>query len=267
MPAAYEFDALVPATYDRLLVPHIFVPYADDLVARLIRFAPDTVLELAAGTGVVTRALARELPTASIVATDLSQAMLDYASSMGTARPVAWQQADAMQLPFDDGQFDAVVCEFGAMFFPDRRVAFAEAARVLRAGGVFIFNVWDSLDNNEIPDAITDALRVFLDDASANFWSTPYGYHDESAIRADLASAFDAVEVDWVEARSRAESPEDAAIGFCQGTPARKLIEERRPGALEDATAAATAAIAARFGATNIDGKIRALVVTARKAG
>ncbi len=266
MAYTFEFDASVPATYDRFLVPLIFEPYAADLVARLAAIAPDTVLELAAGTGVVTRAMSEGLPAAAIVATDLSEPMLSYAASVGTARPVTWQQADAMQLPFEDEQFDAVVCEFGVMFFPDRRIAFAEAARVLRPGGVFIFNAWDTLANNEFPAAITDAVRAFFADESADFWVLPYGYNDEAEIRADLAAAFESVDLEWVEARSVADSPDVPVIGFCQGTPARGLIEARRPGSLDDACAAATAEIAARFGATTVDGKISAVVVTARKA-
>ncbi len=98
----------------------------------------------------------------SIVATDLNQPMLDQASAVGTKRPVEWQQADAMQLPFPDGAFDAVVCQFGVMFFPEKSKAFSEARRVLRRGGVFIFNVWDSIKENEFADTVTTATRVTL---------------------------------------------------------------------------------------------------------
>ena len=93
--------------------------------------------------------------------------MLDHAADIGTARPVEWRQADAMQLPFEDAEFDAVVCQFGAMFFPDKAKAFAEARRVLRPGGVFLFNVWDRIDENEFADMVTTALAAVFPGRSA----------------------------------------------------------------------------------------------------
>jgi len=155
------FAGAVPEMYETLMVPLIFEPYALDLADRLAPRSPRRVLEIAAGTGVVTRRLAARLPAgATIVATDLNQAMLDHAASVGTARPVEWRQADAMQLPFPDRSFDAVVCQFGVMFFPDKAKAFAEARRVLAAGGVFLFNAWDRIEDNEIADTVTAALAV-----------------------------------------------------------------------------------------------------------
>jgi len=145
------------------MVPLIFEPYAEHLAARLAAMAPKRVLETAAGTGVVTRRMAARLPdSTTIVATDLNQAMLDEAASVGTARPVQWRQADAMQLPFADASFDAVVCQFGAMFFPDKAKGYAEARRVLVPGGVFLFDVWDRIEENEIADTVTAALRRHL---------------------------------------------------------------------------------------------------------
>ena len=153
------FAGSIPQLYEQYLVPLIFDPYAKDLVQRLVSLAPSAVLEIAAGTGVVTRRLAAQLPAdVSIVSTDLNQAMLDHAMSVGTSRAVTWQQADAMNLPFDDGTFDAVVCQFGAMFFPDKAAAFAETRRVLRPGGTFLFNVWDRLEDNEFADCVTQAM-------------------------------------------------------------------------------------------------------------
>src|SRR5712691_5626072 len=145
------FAGSIPKFYERYLVPLLFEPYAADLVNRLASRSLARVLEVAAGTGVVTRRLASVLPErVSIVATDLNQPMLDLASAIGTKRPVEWRQADAMQLPFPDGTFDAVVCQFGVMFFPEKSKAFSEARRVLRPGGAFIFNVWDRIEENEL---------------------------------------------------------------------------------------------------------------------
>src|SRR5688500_3239604 len=160
------FAGSIPKLYDTYLVPLIFEPYAADLVNRLRARPPSRVLEIAAGTGVVTRALASALPeSATIVGTDLNQAMLDQASLVGTKRAVEWRQADAMQLPFPDATFDAVACQFGVMFFPDKAKAFSEACRVLRPGGIFIFNVWDRIEVNEFADTVTTALEsVYLND-------------------------------------------------------------------------------------------------------
>jgi ubiquinone/menaquinone biosynthesis C-methylase UbiE len=130
------FAGSIPQLYERFMVPMIFEPYAADMARDVVACKPRKVLELAAGTGVVTRRLARELPAGvEIVATDLNQAMLDEAARAGTARPVQWRQADAMKLPFEDASFDVVACQFGAMFFPDKAKAYAEARRVLRPGG------------------------------------------------------------------------------------------------------------------------------------
>ena len=154
------FAGSIPKLYETYLVPLIFEPYAADLVNRLASRSLTRVLEIAAGTGVVTRTLASVLPErVSIVATDLNQPMLDHASAVGTQRPVEWRQADAMNLPFPDGSFDAVVCQFGVMFFPDKAKAFSEARRVLSPGGVFIFNVWDRIEENEFADTVTTALE------------------------------------------------------------------------------------------------------------
>jgi ubiquinone/menaquinone biosynthesis C-methylase UbiE len=150
------FSGSIPGLYETYLVPLIFEPYATDLQERVGQLNATRILEVAAGTGVVTRALATAAKDgASIVATDLNQAMLDQAAAVGTARPVRWMQADAMALPFPDEEFDAVVCQFGVMFFPDKARAFAEARRVLKPGGAFIFNVWDRISENEFADAVT----------------------------------------------------------------------------------------------------------------
>jgi len=119
------FAGSIPEIYDQYLVPLIFEPYAIDLAQRLVSLPLTNVLELACGTGAVTRRLALSLPhSVFIVATDLSQPMLERAGSIGTSRAVEWRQADAMHLPFDKASFDAVVCQFGVMFFPDRARAF-----------------------------------------------------------------------------------------------------------------------------------------------
>ena len=263
------FAGSVPQLYERYLVPLIFEPYAVDLAARVASRSPSRILEIAAGTGVVTRRLAAALPpSATIVATDLNRAMLGQASAVGTSRPVEWKQADAMDLPFPDAAFDAVVCQFGAMFFPDRPRAFAEARRVLRDRGTLFFSVWDRIEDNEIADEVTRALATLFPDDPPRFLArTPHGYHDGEAIARDLAAGgfADAPRIDVRTERSRAGSPREPAIAYCEGTPLRSEIEARDASRLAEATDVATAAVARRFGPGAVDGKIQALVVTAKR--
>jgi SAM-dependent methyltransferase len=260
------FAGSIPKLYETYLVPLIFEPYAADLVKRLSSRSLSRVLEIAAGTGVVTRALASALPErVSIVATDLNQAMLDQASVVGTKRTVEWRQADAMQLPFEDTTFDAVVCQFGVMFFPDKSKAFAEARRVLRPGGVFIFNVWDGIAENEFADTVTTALEwLFPKDPPRFLARTPHGYHDHRIIERDLANGgfITSPRIDTVAARSRATSPGIPAIAYCQGTPLRNEIETRDASRLGEASDIAAEAIGKRFGRGAVDGKIQAHIVT-----
>ena len=259
------FAGSIPKLYETYLVPLIFEPYAVDLVSRVASRSVTRVLEIAAGTGVVTRRLASVLPEhVSIVASDLNQSMLDEASASGITR-VEWRQADAMQLPFENGTFDAVVCQFGVMFFPDKAKAFSEARRVLRPGGVFTFNVWDRISENEFADVVTTALESqFPRDPPRFLERTPHGYYDRQTIERDLSNGgFTASpSVATVAARSRAESPRIPAIAYCQGTPLRSEIEARDPSGLGKATDIATEAIAQRFGRNAVDGKIQAHVVT-----
>jgi SAM-dependent methyltransferase len=259
------FTGSIPEVYDALLVPLIFEPYAVDLARRLAARQQGRVLEIAAGTGVLTRTMAKALPTdVEIVASDLNQPMLDRACIAGTARPVEWRQADAMDLPFDDASFDAVVCQFGAMFFPDKPKAFGQARRVLRPGGIFLFSVWDQIEENEFADAVTAALaRIFPDDPVLFMRRIPHGYFDLDAIRRDLAAAgFTAApQTTTIASRSRADSPRVPAVAYCQGTPMRNEIVARDAARLEEATDAAEAEIARRFGRGPVDGRIQAHVI------
>ena len=262
------FVGSIPETYDRLMVPLIFEPYALDLASRIAAIKPRRVLETAAGTGVLTRALAAALAAgAEIVATDLNQPMLNQASaSQPKGRPIAWRQADALALPFEDRSFDAVACQFGAMFFPDKVQGYREARRVLKPGGRFFFSVWDRIEDNEFADVVTQALaEMFPNDPPRFMARTPHGYHDVNAIRAELkAAGFEDVSVATVTERSRAPSPRHPAIAYCQGTPLQNEIEARDASGLEQATQKATEALQRRFGSGPVDGRIQAHVFSAR---
>ena len=261
------FAGSIPELYERLMVPLIFEPYARDLAARLAKTNPRAVLETAAGTGVLTRALATALPAETrMTVTDLNQPMLDHAKSRQPADSrIAWRQADALALPFEDRSFDAVACQFGAMFFPDKVQGYKEARRVLKSGGHFFFNVWDAIEANDFADVITQELAaVFPNDPPRFLARTPHGYHDEKQICAELkAAGFTNVSFDAVDARSKAPSPRDSAVAYCQGTPLRNEIEARGAPGLEEATNKAADAMARKFGTGAVDGRIRALVISA----
>ena len=258
------FSGSIPELYDTLLVPLIFEPYAVDMAARAAACEPRRVLEVAAGTGAVTRALARALPAATeIVATDLNSPMLDRAAAVGTDRPVTWQQADAQQLPFADGSFDVVICQFGAMFFPDRPRAFAEARRVLTPGGRLLLSVWGRIEDNDFANVVTKALaKRFPENPPMFLARTPHGHYDPVPIQADARAGGFTAEVmyDVVPARSRADTARVVAIAYCQGTPVRGELEAFGPDALTDATEVCTDALTAQFGAGPVDGKIQALM-------
>ena len=256
------FGGSVAEIYETCMVPMLFEQYAADLARRVCARACRRVLEVGAGTGALTRALAAGLPPeTTIVATDLNQAMLDRAAAVGGARAVEWRHADAGELPFADGSFDVVVCQFAVMFFPDKARAFSEVRRVLAPGGVFLFNVWDRIEDNEFTETVTEAVgAMFPDDPPRFMVRTPHGYYDRTLIERDLAAGgFVALpHVETITARSHAPSALAAAMALCQGTPLRTEIEARDSGRLEEATAAAAAALSTRFGAGAIAARMQA---------
>jgi ubiquinone/menaquinone biosynthesis C-methylase UbiE len=261
------FAGSIPENYDRHMVPLIFEPFAADLAQRAASLSPGAVLETAAGSGVVTRALAPRLPLgASYIVTDLNQPMLDYAASrQAPDSRIKWRQANALALPFEDAAFDLVCCQFGAMFFPDRVSGYREAKRVLKPGGYFLFNVWDRIEENVFADDVTNALaEIFPSDPPRFLARTPHGYHDTALTRSELEDAgFSHVVIETRAEQSRASSPRQAAIAYCQGTPLRTEIEARDAGKLEAATDYAAAAIASRHGSGEIAAKIQAHVIAA----
>lgn len=261
-----SFTDDVARFYESTLVPLIFEPYAEDLASRAQVLEPNTILEVACGTGVVTRALASALPpVCEIIATDLNQAMVAHGESVGTPRPVTWRPADVMALPYKDESFDVVVCQFSVMFFPDRVGAYREIRRVLRPGGTFLFNVWNGIEHNEFADTVTNAVSALYPENPPVFLvRTPHGHGSPSEIRAEImAAGFKKCHLDQRNDISVAASPDLPAIAYCQGTPLRNEIEAREPGGLGRATAAVTDAIRARYGDGPIEGRISAVVVSA----
>jgi SAM-dependent methyltransferase len=193
--------------------------------------------------------------------------MLDRAASrQDPDERIVWRQVDALNLPFQDGSFDAVCCQFGVMFFPHRIAGYREARRVLKPTGRFLFNVWDRIEDNDFACAVTDAAcKVFPSDPPRFLPRTPHGYHNVRQIDAELrAAGFSAIEIVTLEERSNAPSAREPAIAYCQGTPLRTEIEAHGPDALETVTDRAAEAIAMAYGEGPVSGKIQAHVIVAR---
>jgi ubiquinone/menaquinone biosynthesis C-methylase UbiE len=261
------FAGSIPEIYDAHLVPLLFEPYAGALAPRVAAPNPLDVLETAAGTGALTRALAPLLATtARYMVTDLNEPMLQRAAAhQGADARITWRQADAMHLPFGAAAFDAVCCQFGAMFFPDRVAAYREVLRVLRPPGKFHFSVWDRIEENDFGRAVTEAAAAFFPADPPQFLvRAPHGYHDVRRVEADLrAAGFSNISVETVTLRSTAADPRIPALALCQGSPLRNEIEARDPTSLDAVTERAAAAIARAHGAGPVSGKMRAHLVVA----
>lgn len=262
------FAGSVPANYDRYMGPLFFEPFAREVARRLSGLREGALLETAAGTGIVTAALVASLPPAvAITATDLNQPMLDHAMGKPGMERVAFRQADALTLPFADASFDAVVCQFGAMFFPDRVAAYREARRVLRPGGLFLLSTWDRVEHAPVAHAALEVLsRRFPREGLWFLERTPHGHFDPEVVRRDLrAAGWEAMRVETVTQMGRAASARSAAIALCQGTPMRGELEAFGPDALSIATEVVAAELAARFGDGPFEAPSRALVTEATR--
>lgn len=251
-----------PGWYDEQLAPHTFGPFARELVARLPRDRGGAVLEIACGTGVVTRPLRAHLaPATRLVATDLSPAMLGYAREHSPGA-IEWREADAMRLPFADGEFAAVVCGFGFMFPPDRAAAFGQARRVLAAGGLLAFSVWDAIEHNPHARAAEEAIDALLPDAGQLNFRLPYELSDTALLRGLLADArFDRVQIETVRCPLAGVDPRLFAAGQVRGTPRGALLAER--GVDPELAIARTAAALAQAGGDPYAGFAQGLLVQA----
>ncbi|HTJ25072.1 MAG TPA: methyltransferase domain-containing protein [Candidatus Limnocylindria bacterium] len=259
------FVGSIPEQYDRFLGPLFFVPYAQDVAARARAIGPRRILEIAAGTGIVTRALADALPEAHIEATDLNEAMIALARARSTAPGVRWSTADAMALPFDDARFDLAVCQFGVMFFPDRARAYREARRVLAPEGTYLLSVWDEIAHNDVAQIVSQAAATVLPDDPPQFLRrTPHGYADPAAIEGELrAAGFTRIAWERVPKRSRGITVREAALGLVEGSPLRNEIAARGRDRLPEVLEAATRALREAFGGDAVDGAMCAYVFTA----
>ncbi|MGO6732618.1 class I SAM-dependent methyltransferase [Rhizobium ruizarguesonis] len=259
------FEEGVAEFYDSLLVPILFEPYASEMAIVAERLKPGSILEVAAGTGALTRALRVTLdPATEIVATDRSQAMIDVGAPSLTMSRTHWMHADAQNLPFASSMFDLVVCQFGVMFFPDKLKAYDEAKRVLRSGGRFLFTTWDSLPTNDFARCVDECLASLFPSNPPDFLrNLSYSYFDIASIKAQMSSAgFDAISCDRIELTSVAAA-HDIAAAFCQGTPLREEIERRAPARISEIVDEVAERMESRYGVRPCGG-MSAFVVVGR---
>ncbi len=262
-----RFQGAIPENYDRYLGPVLFEPYARDLAGRLDAKPGDRVLEIACGTGIVTRHLRERLPAgARLVATDLNEPMLEYARrKLAGTQGIEWRQADACALPFPPASFEAVVCQFGLMFVPDKEAAFREARRVLVPGGTFRFSVWDALEANRFARTAHETINGFFPVDPPTFYKVPFSMHDRDALRALLrGGGFGGVTIDDVALQSTSPSARELATGLVEGNPAGTEIRERGAVRVETVIAAVAETLTREFGDRPVRLPLRAIVASGR---
>ncbi len=255
----------VAARYEAELGPILFSPYAQDLVER-VRIQPDMrVLEVAAGTGRLTRELCKALPDSStLVATDPSRSMLQIATRSATEGSVTWALADALQLPFRSESFDLVVSQFGVMFYGDKGKGHREAKRVLKPEGSYLFNTWSSLDDNPWASCLHRSMEALFPDDNPMGPNVPFSYHDLEQIRTDVSlSGFRHVEIEVVKKEVRALDAMQLASALVQGSPLAVSLLERGVTDLEPCVRAVASRFRAEFGADPLSATMNALVVNA----
>lgn len=263
-----EFVGDIPSHYDNGLGPYIFVDYAADIARRAARLKPAAVLELAAGTGIVSKALRAQLDRdIHLKVTDLNGPMLEIArSKLGDVPNTDFAVADAMQLEFPDDHFDLIVCQFGVMFFPDKQASMREARRVLKSGGSYLFNTWGALEDNPFAALMIDITnRIFPDDPPV-FYKIPFSYPGPSEVCQDLLqSGFDQVDHEVVDLDKAVDSWRQFATGLVFGNPSITELEERGTMSAEDVLVLVERELRARFGPEPASMPLKATVFHAYK--
>lgn len=259
------FSGSIPVNYDDGMGDMFFEPYSKEMIKRIAALRPRVLLEIACGTGRLTKYLSQQLPGATIMATDLNAAMLEFAQKKFNALPnVHWEVADALSLPYADALFDCVLVQFGVMFYPDKVQGYKESFRVLKEGGKFMFATWKSLADNHISEMANDVVKTFFPDDPPVFFHIPFSYYDKDQIRQELADAgFKNIKIEDVAATGSNSSAENAARGMLEGTPIINYIKEKSPEKLPAIKQKFTEEIIKAYGKENLSIPISALIVQA----
>jgi len=260
-----SFSGSIPVNYDEGMGAMFFEPYAKEMAGRIAALRPAALLEIACGTGRLTKYLSEQLPEAAITATDLNPAMLEFAKSRFSALPnVQWAIADALSLPYGDAQFDCVAVQFGVMFYPDKLAGYKESYRVLKHGGKFIFATWKSLADNRISEMANDVVRNFFPEDPPGFFNVPFSYYDKDQICDELVGAgFHNIQLEDVSVAGYNISAENAARGLLEGTPIINFINEKSPDKLPAIKQKFVDEIVKVYGRENLSVPLNALIVTA----
>ena len=262
-----KFTGTIPENYEKFFVPVIFEKYAEKLADKIAYKSGMSILETACGTGAATRRILKRLPDGSrLIATDFNDAMLvEAAKSLGDNAAVKLRQANAMKLPFDDDAFDAVVCQFGVMFFPTRTVAYKEVARVLNDGGTFHFNVWDSLEHNHFAKSVHEAAAAIYPDNPPDFFELPYGYNDISLIVEELQqSGFADIDITVRPLTSSAKSARYMAMAYGIGSPLANEIAERATYSANEVVDLLEVTLRKEYGDGGVSGLMQAFQISAK---
>lgn len=264
-----KFVGSVPENYDRFLGPVLFQPYAIDLASRVNSNNSGRILELACGTGILTAALSQQLPAGSkLVATDFNEPMLSYARRKFISSDVInWLVADATSLPFVEGTFNAIFCQFGLMFVPDKLGALMCIRSLLRPRGEFLFNVWDKLDHNSFQRIAHETLLRLFPVNPPMFYQVPFTMWDQEKLRALLTEAgFCEVTMETIEKPAAIGSAHDLAVGLVFGNPLIAGITDRGSLPPEVVVEEVEQAIADEYSGEFANGDMRAIVITAKSS-
>jgi ubiquinone/menaquinone biosynthesis C-methylase UbiE len=260
-----QFTAGIAEIYEKYLAPVFFISTSKDLVTH-IPGSPAKILELATGTGQVTRILVERYPDAKIFATDLNPGMLGVAKRIVTSENISWDIVNAEEIPYSSDEFDALICQFGIMFFPDKQKALGEAYRVLKPGGTITFNTWDKLESNHICKLADDAVKSVFKVDPPQFYHVPFSMYDTDEMTKMMQSAgFKNIKIENRKIEGFSDSAENAVLAFTEGNPIAEQIKERDESKLPVLKAAMLDAFKKEYGNGSFNIPLSEFIVTAIK--
>ena len=262
-----DFSGDIATHYDHFLGPLFFEPYAIEVAKRIDPTSVSIVLEIAAGTGRVTRHIRERIPTgAKLIASDISEDMLAEAKKQLSHLNIDWQNIDAQQLPFSENSIDLVVCCFGYMFVPNKQKAFAEVYRVLRPGGMFLFTTWDKLENNAASYTSRIIAKEYLEEPLPESYDLATSMSDEAALRLLLRDAgFTKISIEKVQQFSVSPTAKEATYGLVEGGLIYKEIKKLNPAWIDEIKIRIERELAKKFGAAPMIAPMSALFSQAWK--